>query len=862
MRTRLPGTTARGRAVFHALLLSGLAVPLHAIVDRDANLQSDIWQLAFGTGNLAATADADGDGYSNAAESAAGTNPFDRTSCPSLALVPSTAGAVQLTWPTVAEKRYQIYSAATLGTPTAWTNVGAYRGAGTASALDFSTTALPAGFFRIVVDDFDTDADGLSDWEERKIGYDPKRKNSEGYGSTSTTDLQRVTTALAAANTINVAAIDPEIAENWPDAGVVAVRRTGNLNAITVNFTVGGTATAGADYTGPGSGSVAFGLGVDEVWLSFAPLDDADVEPSETITVTLQTGAGYALGAATAATVNLADTSGGQISPKAAARFLAQTTFGATDADIAAVQALGFAGWIDDQFARTPQLHFPLVQQWHDEIIAVTPTSSVSSTERTEVWWRRALQKDAAADQLRQRVANALSQIFVISDRLDTIDGTPRGVAAYHDQFLNNAFGNYRDILRAVTLHPTMGFYLSHFRNRKADPARNIYPDENYAREVMQLLSIGLWELNPDGTRVLDGDSQPIPTYDNTAIANFARVFTGLSYGKKYVSSTNLTIVPATGFFDGNGLAWEPMRGFDIYHDLASKTLLKGTVLPVRTASSPDTGAATLADIDAAMDNLLNHPSTAPFIGRLLIQRLVTSNPSSAYIGRVSAAFANNGAGVRGDMKAVFKAILLDPEARDPLQLADAEHGAQREPYLRYVALVRALAGPTSDGRIRGMRNIDAEFLQRPYSSPSVFNFYLPEYQPLGPIKDAGLVGPEFQITNSVTGINAPNRFYSGITGNLNPSGQTDTTQNSVIDLAPWLTDATNNADLMISRLDRLLAAGTLSPQSLRNVSRAVRRLSDPLGTADPATRTARATDRFRLAVYLVAISPEACVLQ
>jgi hypothetical protein len=289
---------------------------------------------------------------------------------------------------------------------------------------------------------------------------------------------------------------------------------------------------------------------------------------------------------------------------------------------------------------------------------------------------------------------------------------------------------------------------------------------------------------------------------------------------------------------------------------------LNGQTIPARTASSPDTGAATLADIDVAMDNLSNHPNTGPFIGRLLIQRLTTSNPSPGYVGRVAAAFANNGSGVRGDLRAVVRAILLDVEARDPSLVSDVYHGMQREPYLRYVALVRAMNVTTPDGRYRGFRNIDAEFQQRPYSSPSVFNFYSPDFQPLGPVKDAGMVGPEFQITNSVTGITSPNRFYSGITGNLNPSGQTDTTQNSRIDTAPWIDDATNNADVLIARLDRLLTGGTLSQQSLRNISRAVRRLTDPLTQSDPTARTNAAIARFRMALYLVCISPEACIQQ
>jgi len=379
------------------------------------------------------------------------------------------------------------------------------------------------------------------------------------------------------------------------------------------------------------------------------------------------------------------------------------------------------------------------------------------------------------------------------------------------------------------------------------------------------LFSIGLWELNADGSRQLDGSGQQIPTYNNDTIASFARVFTGLSYSKRFTSGIDFTVIPTTGFYDGYGLTWEPLRGFDAYHDLAAKTLLRGTVLPARTASVPDTGAATIADVEGAVDNLSNHPNVGPFIGRQLIQRLVTSNPSSAYIGRVAAVFADNGSGVRGDLGAVVKAILLDPEARSYGRLSAVDQGLQREPFLRYVALVRALGGPTTDGRRRGFRGLDGELLQRAYSAPSVFNFYLPAYQPLGPLTDAGLVGPEFQITNGVTGITAPNRFYyaaQAIAYQLNLTYQTDPALDTKIDPTLWLDDATNKPESMVARLDRLFAAGELSARSLRHICHAVRRLPDPLGTTDPATRTNRATDRFRLALHLVLISPEFCVLK
>lgn len=868
---------------------------LPAIIDRDGNLLSDIWQLHYGTGNVSGSADADRDGVTNLDESTAGTNPLDPASRPVMNMQ-SGAGQVRIGWVNPGDKKYTVFSSPTLGAAAVWTSAGVYTGGAGQMTAAFNAGATSGGFFRVDIDDLDTDGDLLSDWEERRLGLDPTRRNTDGMGSTTVTDFYRTNQALLLAtdanaindNSITVAALDPYMSENWPDPGVVVFRRSGGVNAlpltqITVNYTLGGTATAGSDYQGPSSGTVTFGLGVGEVLMNFTPVADVDVEGAETITVTLQTGTGYILGSplagapsVTVATINLADTTAGEISDEEAGRFLAQATFGPTEGEIARVKQLGFSGWIDDQFTRAANFHLPLVMTWQAEYQALATPTNATSTDRSEVWWRRALATDVASDPLRQRVAHAFSQICVISDRVEALEGSPRGMSAYHDQLVGNVFGNYRDLLKAVSLHPTMGIYLSHLRNQKANPSRNIYPDENYAREIMQLFSIGLWELNADGTRKVDGDGQFIPTYDNETISNFARVFTGLSYSKKFTSSTNFTVIDTVGFTDGNALMWEPMKGFDAYHDLATKTLLNGEVLPARTASG---GTATMADVDAAMTNLTNHTNTGPFIARLLIQRLITSNPSNAYIGRVAAAFANNGSGVRGDLRAVIKAILLDTEARSLALLTEPDQGLQREPYLRYVAMVRALGTVNSiDGRTRGFRNLDSEFLQRPYSSSSVFNFYSPDYQPLGVLKNAGLVGPEFQITNGVTGITSPNRFYSAAVSTsatsltagyttliMNRDGQTDTTLNTGFDTAPWINDARYDPEAMIARLDRLLAAGQLSPNSLCAIARAVRRLPDPFevsGSLTEANRVTRATDRLRLALYLVVTSSECSVLK
>lgn len=877
----------------------------HAIIDRDSNQLSDVWQLKFSTGTLNPDLDADGDGLTNRQESILGTNPFDAASRFNPPVEFSAPGSLAAAWAGETGKRYVFETSTDL---VAWTAALTFHGSGSPLAASADTGGAPRFFVRVRTDDIDTDGDGLADWEEHVAGFNPLRIFSEGIGNTSTnpavriTDFERVRDLLAgtAAHTVTIAAADPAIAENWPDPGAVVIRRTGRLAPVTVTFTLGGTAEAGFDYATPVSLSVTIPLGADEVTLNFTPLADALTEGDETIIVTLQPGAGYTLGSATTATLTITDAADGKPAAKAASRFLTQATFGPAPAELTRVRDLGFSGWLDDQFTRTPNLHLPIVHTWQTEIGDGTATPAVSTEHRLEAFWRQAMRTDADSDPLRQRVAFALSQIFVISDRMESLAADQRGMTGYHDMLLENAFGNYRTLLEAVTRHPWMGLYLSAMRNRKANVAANRFPDENYAREVMQLFAIGLWRLNPDGTHLLSNGTdldpdgavvpagQSIPTYGQSQIAVLARVFTGLSYGTRFTTSTNLTEITTTTFYDSNNVPWRPMRMFDSEHDVAAKTLafpgLAPLVLPARTASSPNTGAAGNADLTATLDHLANHPNVGPFISRLLIQRLVTSNPTPAYIGRVSAAFADNGSGIRGDLKAVLKAILLDSEARDPARLDVATHGLVREPYTRYVAVARAFnAAPadpvSSGGRFRGFSSVDGDFLQRPLSAPSVFNFYSPDYRPPGAARDANLVSPELQITNSVTSISAPNRFssafaatstsanvtqfnQSGISDDAATTGVNETTWNTRADEAAWLPLAIGDPDALVSALDRTLCYGRMSPATFRAVTRALRRLDDPMGTADLAVRDQRARARLRVAAHLVTVSADFSVLK
>ncbi len=426
------------------------------------------------------------------------------------------------------------------------------------------------------------------------------------------------------------------------------------------------------------------------------------------------------------------------------ARFLTQATFGPTTASISHLQSLpSFDAWLTEQFAKPASLQEPYVRARCPEVEG-NPSCDADTwvPSRHDKWWINIIEGE---DQLRQRVAFALSQIFVVSDHAPALSNTQFGLANYYDMLAQNAFGNYRALLEKVTLHPVMGIYLSMVRNQKADPANNIRPDENYAREVLQLFSIGLHELNVDGTLKLDANGQPIPTYDQNTIKEFARVFTGWNYANAawddWFEDTDRT---------------QPMTPVAQYHDTGEKHLLNGAVIPASNTAAQD--------MAAAMDNIFNHPNVGPFISKQLIQRLVTSNPTPAYVSRVANIFNNNGSGIRGDLKAVVRAILLDPEARNgPTSLPDT-FGKLREPLLRISHLYRAFKAQKRDGGewngypgtfvyrfAEDTYEMDGATGQGLLRAPSVFNFYLPDHSPSGPIRSAGKVAPEFQIINENT---------------------------------------------------------------------------------------------------------------
>ena len=721
-------------------------------------------------------------------------------------------------------------------------------------------------FFQLTIADADSDNDGLTDYEERSLGFDPQSSHTDRFLQT---DLQRVTNSIAAQSVISISVLDPLLREGWPDPGLVTIRRRGGLAPLLVNVEFTGSATLDSDYTISAT-NVFMPAGAREVWLEFYPISDAlDGEGSETITVTVRTGTGYSVSTNSSATLTLENqTATSGPSAKEAARFLIQAGFGpdqdaADDPDyipenIENVMSQGIAQWIDDQFTRPVGKLQPFID-W------ASPRANdleLYGDLKSYSWWNRAMgapkltpddTQTIAPDPLRQRVALALSEILVISDRLEDLAVVPSGMAHYYDTLLEHSFGNYEDLLMAVSLHPCMGIYLSHLGNRKADTVNRIYPDENYAREIMQLFTIGLWELNPDGTRKLDAHSQPIPTYSNDDITELARVFTGLAFGG---TNTQFGLWPRNFH--------TPMKMWDAQHDCEPKTLLRGLRLPARTPTSGNIGTAGMADVRAAVSNLFHHPNVPPFLSKLLIQRFVTSNPSTGYVGRVSAVFADNGTGIRGDLKAVIRAILLDSEARVGQMMFHPRFGKLREPFLRFVNFARAF-NATSPSGIYALDDFTLDHVQEPMKAPSVFNFFLPNHSP-SDLGNDGLVAPEFQIINASSAVGSPNHYWNAILGDLHRWGSGNAAYSVRLNLSQEFllvvpanqlnADVPNVApfdpDPLLRRLDLVLTGGQLTPRQFQIIRETLERLPRPSWQWH--------REYLRAAIYLVVTSPEFCV--
>ncbi|MFO1327710.1 MAG: DUF1800 domain-containing protein [Rubrivivax sp.] len=501
-----------------------------------------------------------------------------------------------------------------------------------------------------------------------------------------------------------------------------------------------------------------------------------------------------------------------------AARFLLQATLGATDADIAAVRSQGYEAWLDAQIA-TP----PSSGNWawlESKGLHTNPDARNAAIGVDAQVWQRLI---SAPDSLRQRVALALSEIFVVG--FDGLSGIYKQfkLAAFWDLLAQHAFGSYRTLLEAVTLNAAMGNYLNTAGNQKENAATGRLPDENYAREVMQLFSIGLLQLNEDGSARIGPDGEPLESYTQDDVTQLARVFTGWNY-------------------DGRrGDTGPEAMGRPMVLNAALHSTLAASFLGVTVAAGTDGTAA----LRIALDRLAAHPNVGPFIGRQLIQRLVTSNPSPAYVARVARAFADNGRGVRGDLGAVVKAVLLDDEARSPAGLGDARFGKLREPLLRLLGWARSFKASSlsTDWTLGNLSDPSTRLGQSPQRAPSVFNFFRPGYVPAGTaIGAAGLVAPEFQIANESSVAGYLN-FMLGVSAGRHADLRPDYGAERAV-----AADAT----ALVARVERLLCAGQLGAEARSTIVAAVASL--------PASTSTQLDTRVASAVYLVLAAPDAMV--
>ncbi|HXA57467.1 MAG TPA: DUF1800 family protein [Candidatus Acidoferrum sp.] len=584
--------------------------------------------------------------------------------------------------------------------------------------------------------------------------------------------------------TVSIVSSDPSVLAGGTDNLTASVT---NMSSATFTWSVngvpGGNSTVG---TIAGSGSIAIYTapmsvpGTPQVTIEAAVSTSSNVSGSTTITVQ---SAGLS--------ANVAD------------RFLEQTTFGPTSALIAQVEQTGLQNYLTNQF------NMP---------VTVYADPAASETNLTPLQQRYFVQLITAPDQLRQRVAFALAQIFVIAgDKINT----PQGYTPYLNLLENDAFTNYRQIMQDVTLSPAMGHYLDMVNNDKPNTTTGTHADENYARETMQLFSIGLSELNEDGSVQISGGA-PIPTYTQDTVEAFARAYTGWTY----------PTMPGATLQKHNPAYWTgPMVAFESNHDETVKQLL--TYSGVANSGSLAAGQTAEQDLSGAMDNIFNHPNVPPFVALRLVQHLVTSNPSPAYIQRVADVFKNNGSGVRGDMKAVITAILMDPEARrgDSPATAVAGDGHLQEPILFMTGLLRAFGATTDGANLAGQGSSMGE---NALFSPSVFNFYSPFFA-----TTTGHPAPEFQLLTTATALARANWVNTFAFGSI---GTTTT-----IDFSGYGAQAASPSALL-ANLNTLMMHGTMSADMQNSILTAMQ--SVPAGSTQGVTQA-------KTAIYLIASSSQ-----
>ena len=499
---------------------------------------------------------------------------------------------------------------------------------------------------------------------------------------------------------------------------------------------------------------------------------------------------------------------------KDAARFLLQASYGPRPGETDAVVAQGFASHIDAQFGLPAVSHLAAY-----DAVARPGEDPQPGLVRNSLFD----QAVGGADQLRQRLVLALSEHFVLSDRDNDVRNFPEGMAVYLDLLAAHVDGNFRDLLEAVTLSPTMGVYLDMAGSSRAIPELGRLPNENYAREILQLFTIGLYELHPDGTLRLDSNYQPIPTYDQAVVEGFAKAFTGWTFGGQNQNQPER-------FFRPQRNHRIPMEPWPAYHDSGQKQLLGATTLPA--------GQSARRDLEDALDNIFQHPNVGPFFCRFLIQRLVTSNPSPAYVYRCAQAFDDDGAGVRGSLGAVVRTILLDYEARAADLPGRQDYGHLREPIVRFLGLLRTLGARPRNGDWRLVLNNQPSLSldQIPLRAPTVFNFFEPSFALPGEIAQAGLVSPEFQITTETTAVGGANLTLA-VLGGAGSNGPLRA------DLAPFLPPQAADDEALLDRIDLWIFARGMSDDT-RGILREA--LADP---AFPSQRERRVLTLIGVAV-------------
>jgi len=531
-----------------------------------------------------------------------------------------------------------------------------------------------------------------------------------------------------------------------------------------------------------------------------------------------------------------------------ASRFLSQATLGASYEDINHVSTVGIDAWLEEQVNMPPLSFAERYEEIYNETQQLIDQDEHFNQYMSFVFYDFVMKQP---DLLRQKVAFSLSQIFVLSPyHGSSINHENFSNLDYYDFLYMDAFGNYKNILTNITLSTPMARYLSHFMNQKADVVEKTYPDENFAREIMQLFSIGLHQLNLDGTPIKDGAGNNIPTYDIDNIAELAKVFTGMAAAEEDDGAINENFFRDYGYNER-----APVKMFEDFHSKGEKNILPGVTIPA--------GQTGMTDVNQTLNVLFNHPNVAPFISKRLIQNLVKSNPTPAYVKRVAMIFNNNGNGTRGDLKAVVLAILLDPEARDCAWIDDPVNGKLIQPLERFTTLYKAFDLTTPSGKIwfDDFKDRYDETGQSFFASPSVFNFFSPFYAEDEFIAPLALVSPEFQILNSVTAIAYINEMEDAIkirpfknrtTSNASGGYLThNPADDPVLDFSDELTIYNNSgAAALLDRLNLILCRGQLSASTTAIIANTIQENETNINSYD-------SEDALQDALYYIMMSPD-----